>query len=138
MLFRSGGSATEPWPVTIADQNNHCLRTPTARTLFDRRVTAGLERADEPPLQLLLDDLASRPERYRNAIFVNLHGSGLPMPPLRNYSDAAKTQSIPWLRAVTHPEDLRTKRNQAGVTDPLKFRMYAYTHRTSEIGRAHV
>ena len=57
-----GGSATEPWPVTIADQNNHCLRTPTARTQFDRRVTAGLERADEPPLQLLLDDLASHPE----------------------------------------------------------------------------
>lgn len=127
-----GGSATEPWPVTIADQNNHCLRTPAARTLFERRVAAGIERAEEPPLQLLLDDLAVHPERYRNAVFVNLHGSGLPLPPLRNYTDAARDpEHFAGVRVVTHPARLHTPRDPNGDgnhndSQDLELRVYAY------------
>src|SRR5262249_41813149 len=119
-------------PVTVADQNNHCMRTPAARALFDQRVAAGVEREDEPPLQLLLDDLASRPERYRNAVFVNLHGPGLPMPPLRNFADAARDpEHQPGVRVVTHPARLQTPRDPNGDgnhadTQPLELRVYAW------------
>ncbi len=103
------------WPVTIADRHNHCMRTPAAWRRFDQRVAAGLEDADAPPLQLLLDDLQRRPERYRNAIFLNLHGPSLPMPPLRNASDAAKDPvGRPGVRVVTHPARLWTPRDPDG------------------------
>jgi hypothetical protein len=81
---------TNPVPYAVADQFNHCQRLPRAQALFERRVAAGLEDPSAPPLQLLLEQMASDPEAFRNAIFVNLHGPGLPLPPLRNYSDAAK------------------------------------------------
>ncbi|MHC5065657.1 MAG: type IV pilus modification PilV family protein [Planctomycetota bacterium] len=119
-------------PFALADQFNHCLRLPEARDLFQRRVAAGLENENEPPLQLLLEDLAADPDRYRNAIFLNLHGSALPMPPLRNYSDAAKDpQNHPGVRVVTHPAFLRTPRDPNQDSDhsdsrELEFRVYAY------------
>jgi len=118
-----------PHPHSVADQFNHCLRLPAARELFERRVAAGLERAEEPPLQLLLEDMLREPDRYRNAIFVNLHGSALPMPPLRNYSDAAKEPiEHPGVRVVTHPERLWTRRDPSRVDDSqdAAFRVYAY------------
>lgn len=108
-------SAFGSMPVAIADRHNHCMRTPAAWRTFDQRVAAGLEDADEPPLQLLLDDLQRRPERYRNAIFLNLHGRALPMPPLRNASDAAKDPvGRPGVRVVTHPSRLWTPRDPDG------------------------
>lgn len=127
-----GASATEAWPVTIADQYNHCMRTPAARTLFERRVAAGLELASSPPLQLLLDDLATHPELFRNAIFINLHGSALPMPPLRNFADAARDpEHLAGVRVVTHPARLQTQRDLNGDgnhtdTQDLELRVYAY------------
>lgn len=119
-------------PFSIADQHNHCLRTPAAWRLFDQRVAAGLDRADEPPLQLLYDDMARRPDAYRNAIVVNLHGRGLPTPPLRNYSDAAKDPvGRPGFRAVTHPARLWTPRDVDGDgnhadTTAVELRVYGY------------
>ncbi len=127
-----GRSSAEPVPSTIADQFNHCLRTPAAWRLFAQRVAAGLEHDDAPPLQLLLDDMQQRPERYRNAIFVNLHGRGLPLPPLRNYSDAAKDPiGRPGVRVVTHPARLQTPRDPDGNgnhadTQSLELRVYGW------------
>jgi hypothetical protein len=100
------------YPYAIADRFNHCMRTPQARALFAQRVAAGLEQADAPPLQVLLADLHQYPERFRNAIFVNLHGEGLPFPPLRNYADAAKDPiGRPGVRVVAHPARLHTPRS---------------------------
>ena len=67
------------------------------------------------------------PDKYKNALVINLHGELLPMPALRNYSDAAKDpqKHAEW-RVVTHPEELRTKNNDGGTTDSVKLRMYAY------------
>lgn len=127
-----GWSATDAFPVTVADGNNHCMRSPAAWSLFEQRVDAGLEDEHEPPLQLLLDDLVQRPERYRNAIFVNLHGRALPCPPLRNYSDPARDPvGRPGVRVVTHPARLQTPRDPDGDgshvdTEPLELRVHAY------------
>lgn len=128
-VFNDYDESTNPYPHSVADQFNHCMRLPDARKLFDQRVAAGLEKADEPPLQILLEDMSRDPDRYRNAIFINLHGAALPMPPLRNYSDAAKEPvTHPGVRVVTHPERLWTERDPVHVneSDDAVFRVYAY------------
>jgi hypothetical protein len=125
-------ASTNPLPHAVADQWNHCLRLPQARALHAARVAAGLEHADEPPLQLLLEDLAADPRKFRNAIFLNLHGEGLPVPPLRNYSDPAKDPATrPGVRVVTHPARLRAARDPNGDgdhddTQDVELRVYAW------------
>jgi type II secretory pathway pseudopilin PulG len=125
--------ATEnPYPHAVADQFNHAMRLAPARALFAQRVAAGLDDPHEPPLQLLLEDMHATPERFQNAIFVNLHGSALPFPPLRNYSDAAREPvAYPEVRVVTHPARLRAARDPNGDgnhadTEDLELRVYAY------------
>ena len=119
-------------PVALADRNNHCMRTPAAWRLFTSRLAAGLEKDQELPLQLLLDDMHQRPERYRGALFLNLHGSALPAPPLRNFSDAAKDPlNHPGIRVVTHPARLWTPRDPNGDgnntdTRDVELRVHAY------------
>ncbi len=130
-LLHASSSLTAQ-PTAVADRFNHCMRTPAAWSLFESRVAAGLEDEREPPLQLLLDDLQRRPERYRNAVFLNLHGRALPMPPLRNASDAAKDPvGRPGVRVVTHPSRLWTPRDPDGNgnqtdTKDLELRVHAY------------
>lgn len=141
-----------PHPYAFADFFNHAMRYPDELALWQARVAAiearEQEIADaiaagttpppvledmskEPTLRLFLEDLYSQPAKYRNALLINLHGELLPMPALRNFSDAARSPAVhPNLRVVTHPEELRTRRNDAGVTDSLQLRMYAYGHRT--------
>lgn len=110
------------YPHAVADRFNHCMRTPAARALFEQRVAAGLEKRDEPPLQLLLADMHAQPERFRNALFVNLHGEGLPFPPLRNYADAARDPAgHPGVRVVTHPARVWSPRGEgAPLADILR------------------
>jgi hypothetical protein len=138
-----------PHPYALADFFNHAMRYPEERALWEARVAEVQTRADairaaelagtpaplplgdmskEPTLRLFLDDLAAQPDKYTNALVINLHGDVVPMPALRNYSDAAKDPlAHPNWRVVTHPEELRTKNGDAGTTDPLRLRMYAYT-----------
>ncbi|MBK8096161.1 MAG: type II secretion system protein [Planctomycetes bacterium] len=128
----SGASTANPLPCTLADHQVHCLRAPAAEELFTARLAAGLEDEDAPPLQILLDRMHAEPERYRGAIFVNLHGNALPMPPLRNYADAAKDPAgRPGIRVVTHPARLRTARDPDGNgdhsdTQDVELRVHAY------------
>jgi prepilin-type N-terminal cleavage/methylation domain-containing protein len=118
----NAASAANPLPYALADQYNHGMRYPEERALFDQRVAAKLESADAPTLRLLLDDMYMRPNLYRNAIVINLHGELFPFPPLRNYSDPAKSPAThPNVRAVTHPQQLRY-----GNGDPLSLRVYSY------------
>ena len=125
-------ATTNPSPHAVADQWNHCMRYPEAKSLFDARVLAGLEDPAAPPLQILLEDMCANPGKYRNAIFVNCHGSGLPCPPLRNYSDAAKDDvTYPGVRVVTHPAKLRPARDPDGDglhvdTENCELRVHAY------------
>ncbi|MFP5247834.1 MAG: prepilin-type N-terminal cleavage/methylation domain-containing protein, partial [Thermoanaerobaculia bacterium] len=116
------GAVTNANSYSLADQYNHGMRYLDERALFDARVAAGQENADTPTFRLLLDDMILNPSRYRNAIVINLHGELFPFPPVRNYSDAAKDPvAYPYVRAVTHPERLRS-----GSADPLTLRVYTY------------
>ncbi|MGA0867605.1 MAG: type II secretion system protein [Planctomycetota bacterium] len=139
------------YPYALADWYNHAMRYPQARELHEKRRDAVLERAEdirqaallgvqapdpledmsvEPPLQVLLEDMASNPDAYRHALLINLHGELLPVPPLRNYSDPAKLpEELPGVRVVTHPEELRTQSPvgaPSGVTTDVRLRVYAY------------
>ena len=126
---RNGWDATSnPWPYTLADQYNHAMRLPDEEALFAARVAVGLEREEEPTWRLLLERMNTNPAAFRNAIIVNLHGELLPMPPLRNFSDAAKDpEGNANVRVVTHPEKIRFAR---GVTPPttedVRLRVYTY------------
>ena len=118
-----------PAPYALADMQNHCMRWPEANALHNARVAAGLDADDAPTFRLLLDRMIAEPDRYHNSILINLHGELLPMPPMRNYSDAAKIpQGKPGWRAVTHPELLRPRRTpgNASATDDIRWRVYAY------------
>ncbi len=138
-----------PLPYTLADFFNHAMRYPDEYALWQARVAAIVTRetqiadaiaagtvvpadlndmSKEPTLRILLDEMGTDPLKYKNALLINLHGELLPVPALRNFSDAAKDpiNHANW-RVVTHPEELRTKNDDSGVTDPLRFRMYAYT-----------
>ncbi|MDJ0974996.1 MAG: prepilin-type N-terminal cleavage/methylation domain-containing protein [Planctomycetota bacterium] len=118
-----------PVPYAIADMHNHCMRYPDAEARFQARIAANLETDDTPTWRLLLDRMVADPDRYHNAILINLHGELLPMPAVRNYSDAAKSPiAHPGWRVVAHPEHLRPARvagNDASSVAP-RFRVYGY------------
>jgi type II secretory pathway pseudopilin PulG len=146
---------TNPLPYALADFYNHAMRHPQEKALHDLRVAAVRQReqeiedarrlgtpepaplydmSSEPTLRLFLEDLATDPAKYANAMIINLHGELIPMPSLRNYSDAAKdarslgTGGMPNVRVVTHPEELRTRNDPAaGLRDDVVLRVYAYT-----------
>jgi hypothetical protein len=118
-----------PVPYALADMHNHCMRQPDEEARHAARVAAGLEDEDAPTWRLLLDRMVQHPERYHNAIVVNLHGELLPMPPARNVSDAARDpENHPGWRAVTHPERLRPLRvpGDDALSVAPRFRVYAY------------
>ena len=111
-----------PYPYALADQYNHVMRYPQELALYNARLASGQESTGNLTYRLLLDDMVANPTHYQNALFINLHGELIPMPSLRNYSDAAKDPAVyPQWRAVTHPEKLRY-----GLTEDVKLRVYAY------------
>lgn len=144
-----------PHPYALADFFNHAMRYPDELALWQQRVadietreaeiTAAMasgttppakliDMSKEPTLRLFLEDLNTNPEKYKNALIINLHGELLPMPALRNFSDAARDPvNLPRIRCVTHPQELRTMRNPSalGSSDPVVLRMYAYTDNAS-------
>lgn len=104
---------------TLADEFNAAMREPDERAMWEARKAAGFDT--EPSLRLLLDDMATRPDDYRNALIVNLHGELLPLPPVRNYSDPAHAKAHPGVRVVTHPERLSWR-----GYDDVRLRVYSF------------
>lgn len=142
-------ASTNPLPYSLADYFNHAMRYPMEKAFHDQRIAAIQQRrltiekakalgnkpppeftdmSEEPTLRLFLEDLYSHPEKYRNAIILNLHGELLPVPAIRNYSDAAKAPDVlPNVRVVTHPEELRTHKDKNNaIVDHVRFRVHAY------------
>ncbi|MEZ6007643.1 MAG: prepilin-type N-terminal cleavage/methylation domain-containing protein [Planctomycetota bacterium] len=121
--------AGNPVPFAMADMHNHCMRSPDEVARFDARVAAGQEDPEIPTWRMLLDRMIAQPNRYHNAILLNLHGELLPMPAVRNYSDAAKIPDVKagW-RAVAHPEKLRSIRvaGSPASSQEIAWRVYAY------------
>ena len=116
----------EPFPYTLADQFNHCQRLPDAMRLFQQRAAVGLEDPQEPTWRLLLEDMIAHPDKFHNAILVNLHGELLPMPALRNTADPAKDPAgLPGVRVVAHPECLRYDHEDVAGPD-VRIRLYSY------------
>jgi hypothetical protein len=121
--------AGNPVPYALADQFNHAMRWPEENAKFTARVAAGTDKDDTPTWRLLLDRMIADPAKYHNAILINLHGELLPMPPVRNYSDAAKDPvNHPGWRAVAHPELLRPRRatGSDANSDAPRWRVYGY------------
>jgi len=118
IIEQAGGELDVPG-YTLADQYNSAMRHPDEEALWKRRRDLGFDK--EPSLRMLLDGMATSPDEYRNALIMNLHGELLPLPPVRNYSDAARTRRFPGVRAVTHPE-----RIQYRGTDDVKLRVYTF------------
>ncbi|MHC4811494.1 MAG: hypothetical protein ACYTFN_00260, partial [Planctomycetota bacterium] len=140
-----------PYPYALADFFNHGMRYPQEKAFHDLRIKAIQDRkaaieaaqaggtpvpeelwdmSEEPTYRLWLEDLCTDPDKYRNALILNLHGELIPMPSIRNYSDAAKSpEDMPEVRVVTHPEELRTYRkpDDVAASDDVVFRVYAYT-----------
>ncbi|MDA1193669.1 MAG: prepilin-type N-terminal cleavage/methylation domain-containing protein [Planctomycetota bacterium] len=116
-------------PYALADMQNHCKRYPEALARHEARVDAGLETDDTPTWRILLDRMVAEPDRYHNALIVNLHGELLPMPPVRNISDAAAApEQHPGWRVVTHPEHLMPRRVALGGLPAVvpRFRVHAW------------
>ncbi len=141
-------AVTNPYPYAVADYFNHAMRYPRERAFHGVRVgevaarkqqiatALGLgvspppdldDMSEEPTLRLFLEDLNTNPDKYRNALVINLHGELMPMPSLRNYSDPAKAPDVlPNVRVVVHPEELRTQRDPSTSIDDVVLRVYAY------------
>ncbi len=113
----NGYDATlNPYPYALADQYNNSMRYYDELALYQARLKAA--QAETPPQteemtwRLLMDDMYMNPGNYTNALLINLHGELMPFPPVRNYSDAAKSPGqtlapdLVNVRAVTHPEQL--------------------------------
>jgi prepilin-type N-terminal cleavage/methylation domain-containing protein len=116
-------------PYAFADTHNHAMRAPEARARQAARRAAAASAEDEPTWRLLLDDMVANPDRYHNALVLNLHGQTLPMPPVRNFSDAASIpETHPGWRVVTHPERLRPRRvaKDDDASEAPRFRVHAY------------
>ncbi len=126
-----------PVPYALADMHNHCMRSPDEVARFEQRVAVGQEDAEVPTWRILLDRMIAMPDRYHNAILINLHGELLPMPAVRNYSDAAKIPDLrPGWRAVTHPERLRSVRVAGAPASSQEIAWRVYAYKTSWSGTA--
>jgi prepilin-type N-terminal cleavage/methylation domain-containing protein len=134
-----------PVPYALADMYNHAMRYYQEKDLWNQRSTVMVpavapaivpslaypNEADAPTLRLLIDDMYMNPNKYLNALVINLHGELMPFPATRNYSDPAKKPdqytNNP-VRVVTHPEMLTTAN-----TDSVSLRVYSYVMRPNAI-----
>lgn len=119
------GAMTNSSGYVMADMYNHAVRYPDEETLYNA-AAAQADAAGRPrpeiTLRMLLEKMNSSPADYKNALIVNLHGELLPVPPMRNYSDAAKDPvDFPNRRIVAHPENLYYASGSA-----VKLRVYPY------------
>ncbi len=116
---------SNPYGHTLSDTWNNDVRYPDE--LVDYAAvsqTASNNNVSTPAitLRMLLEQMASNPNAFNNAIVVSMHGEVVPIPPIRNYSDAAKDPANHInQRVVTHPT-LIHYRSGAGVT----LRSYVY------------
>jgi len=120
------GVITNPESYNLCDQYNHAVRYPDEVRLYDyNKAQAVLNNQPVPEisLRMLLEQMNSDPASLKNILLVNLHGELLPLPPMRNYSDAAKDPAnYPHARLVTHPEQL-----SYAAGSQVKLRVYPYT-----------
>jgi prepilin-type N-terminal cleavage/methylation domain-containing protein len=108
-----------------ADEYNHAMRYPDELNAYNLSVSSAAAAGATAPqitLRMLLEELNQTSVPLQNILLMNLHGEMLPLPPMRNYSDAAKDPgSHPGQRIVTHPQWL-----QYASSSTFKLRVYSY------------
>ena len=126
----------------VADQYNNSMRYPDELALYNGLygpatqsgsvVPAG-DSVTEISWRMLMEGMLDAPQSFQNALIVNLHGENLPLPPMRNYSDAAKDPggvdnvSDTNIRVVTHPEFIYSPGAAVNTaTVAVTLRVYAY------------
>jgi hypothetical protein len=111
----------------MADMYNNCERYPDEVADYQAVSTAAVNSGVSPPevtLRMLLEEMASSPQSFTNAIIVSMHGEVVPIPAMRNYSDAAKDPlNNPNVRVVTHPDRIYYP---AGAPASINLRVYGY------------
>jgi len=119
------GEQTNASSYALADKFNHAVRYPEEVELYNSMVADAEAAGTTPPeisLRMLLEKLNSGDLPYKNILLINLHGELLPLPPMRNYSDAAKDpENHPDYRVVTHPQQLKYD-----YGDEVKLMVYPY------------
>ncbi|HTC20266.1 MAG TPA: hypothetical protein VK859_05415, partial [bacterium] len=134
----------------VADQYNNAMRYPDEVALY-QAVTNAWNTAEnlsgtnvsypfpEISERMLLEEMNSSPQSFTNAMIINLHGELLPLPPLRNYSDAAKdpgaqlpaatqaTSGDAGVRVVTHPELIYYPGANGDKAETITLKVYAYS-----------
>ncbi len=111
---------------SIADQYNHSVRYPEEVKIYNSLLAQAQQshlEIPEPTYRLLLEKFYFDTS-IRNPIVINLHGEMIPLPPLRNYSDAAKRpdqDSLRGVRVVAHPERIAYPDGSS-----VSVRVYAY------------
>ncbi|OGS47436.1 MAG: hypothetical protein A2539_08505 [Elusimicrobia bacterium RIFOXYD2_FULL_34_15] len=110
----------------MCDMYNHAVRYPEEERLYNKAKTSAIlggEPVPEISLRMLLEKInTAPPEELKNIILINLNGELLPLPPMRNYSDAAKDlQNFQNVRVVTHPENIQYASGSA-----VNLRVYSY------------
>ncbi|HTB21296.1 MAG TPA: hypothetical protein VK914_01170 [bacterium] len=127
-----GGSLpnTAGWPsdmispnlgYAMADQFNHAMRYPDEQNLYSvLKQIAKNQNLPAPQIswRMLLELLNENDPSVQNAIILNLHGEMVPVPPLRNYSDAAKD-----------PDYYYSNWGLAGLPGPRSFRAVSQPER---------
>lgn len=114
---------------SLCDQFNHAVREPDEEALYNQAVATSQAAGVAPPepsWRLLLEWMNSgrsgNYSAYKNIMLINLHGELLPLPPMHNYSDAAKDPAVmPNVRVVAHPERIA----YTAATN-IKLRVYTY------------
>lgn len=123
--FNIDGTLQNTDGYTLCDMYNHSIRYPEEESLYARQVVqAQLDGTTEPEysLRMLIEKMNSDPTSLKNILLINLHGELVPLPPMRNYTDAAKEPSLyENVRIVTHPENL-----EYSTGAEVKLRVYPY------------
>ena len=121
-----------PYGYSLADQYNHGVRYPDEAAIYAASTAAAAAAGlgtPEPSLRMLIEQLNTSTAAMTNSLIINAHGEMLPLPPMRNYSDAAKDPAgHPNVRAVSHPENLQYAHGSA-----VNLRVYAYSTSTQTV-----
>lgn len=128
------GTVANASSYSLADQYNHAVRYPDEVRLYNAAVSAAQAAGQAEPemsLRMLIEKMNTSPAELSNLLLINLHGELMPLPPIRNYSDAAKEPSgYPDVRVVTHPEQLSYN---AGAE--VRLRVYPYVMNPSAVSQ---
>jgi Tfp pilus assembly protein PilE len=123
-IIQDGVIKDSTYGNTMCDMYCADMRYPDAVAWYAAVSQTAVNGGNSPPektLRMILEEMNST-NNYTNALMISMHGEVLPLPNMRNYSDAAKDPfNLPNVRVVAHPENIHyiTGSN-------INLRVYAY------------